>query len=355
MVKWKKGVQETARILRYNWFKQIIDDSNSKGEHAYVMTAHHNDDQIETMAFHFFRGTGISGLQGIKAKEDYIIRPLLFASRNEIAFYAKENDLKWVEDSSNQESDYARNHFRNEVFPLIEKIIPSFRQNLYNNIKRFNEANLLYKTQIENIRKKTVEKRGNGFAIPINKLKSLVPLDSILYELFMPFGFQSTQLDEIKKLFTAHTGSSITSDQYRLLKNRNWFIIDPIDKKSSGIFVIEKDERKIFMGDQALEISEKAGSQISSDTNLAQLDASLIEFPLMLRPWKKGDYFYPLGMKKKKKVSRFLTDLKLSLIDKEEQYVVESNKKIIWVVGKRIDDRFKITPSTKSTLELKYH
>jgi tRNA(Ile)-lysidine synthase len=312
------------------------------------------DDQLETVAFNFFRGTGIAGLTGMNAKDGHLIRPLLFASRDEIEAYAVSLKLSWVEDSSNKESTYARNTFRNEVFPTIEKIIPSFRQNLSNNIKRFQETEMLFKQQMASIKKRTLEQRGNGWALAINKIKHLTPLNTIVYEVFSAFGFAATQVDELKKLFDADTGSYLQSTTYRVLKNRAWLLIDPLHEISSKIYLIEKDQSLIAFGEAKLTVSTKDNAaSISTASNEAWLDASKLEFPLLLRPWKNGDYFYPLGMKKKKKVSKFLIDQKLSKSDKEGQYVIESAKKIVWVVGRRIDDRFKIFPATKEVLRLK--
>ncbi|MFN5327333.1 MAG: tRNA lysidine(34) synthetase TilS [Bacteroidota bacterium] len=351
---WKKGVQETARLLRYNWFDEQIQLHSSSHQQPLLLTAHHLDDQLETVAFNFFRGTGIAGLTGMNAKDGHLIRPLLFASRDEIEAYAVSLKLSWVEDSSNKESTYARNTFRNEVFPTIEKIIPSFRQNLSNNIKRFQETEMLFKQQMASIKKRTLEQRGNGWALAINKIKHLTPLNTIVYEVFSAFGFAATQVDELKKLFDADTGSYLQSTTYRVLKNRAWLLIDPLHEISSKIYLIEKGQSLIAFGEAKLTVSTKDNAaSISTASNEAWLDASKLEFPLLLRPWKNGDYFYPLGMKKKKKVSKFLIDQKLSKSDKEGQYVIESAKKIVWVVGRRIDDRFKIFPATKEVLRLK--
>ena len=350
----KKGVQETARILRYTWFQEQLDQYASMGDLPLLLTAHHLDDQCETIAFNFFRGTGIAGLTGMNLKDGNIVRPLLFASRAQILSYASDNKFIWVDDSSNKESVYARNQLRNEVFPAVEKVIPTFKQNLANNIKRFQEVELIYHQQISLLKKKLVEKKGDVFAIPVNKLKASEPLDSILFEIFSDFGFASSQIDELKKILHSETGSYIESETHRVLKNRDWLIIDPIREILSEVFLIEQGDTAILFGGHQLEISTHDKSQTpSTSSNEAWLDAKRIVFPLVLRIWKKGDYFYPLGMKKKKKVSKFLIDQKLSKTEKEKQFVIESNKKIVWVIGKRIDDRFKILPSTKNILKLK--
>lgn len=355
MNEWGKGVQETARILRYNWFDEQVNLHAANGKQPLLLTAHHQDDQLETVVFNFFRGTGIAGLTGMNTKDGCLVRPLLFASRNEIESYAIDKKLSWVEDSSNKETIYARNQLRHDVFPLLEKAVPSFKQNLSNNIKRFQETEMLFKQQIALIQKRVVEKRDKGYAIAVNKIKHLVPLDTIVYEIFSPFGFTATQTGELKKLFIAHTGSFMQSPTHRVLKNRDWLLIDPLHEISSSVYVIEKDQSSVSVGDKTICISmHENSSMLSAAANEAWLDASKLEFPLLVRPWKNGDYFYPLGMKKKKKISKFLIDQKLSKTEKESQYVIESAKKIVWVVGRRIDDRFKVLPHSKEILQLKW-
>lgn len=355
MNEWGKGVQETARILRYNWFDEQVNLHAANGKQPLLLTAHHQDDQLETVVFNFFRGTGIAGLTGMNTKDGYLVRPLLFASRNEIEAYAIDKKLSWVEDSSNKGTIYARNQLRHDVFPLLEKAVPSFKQNLSNNIKRFQETEMLFKQQIASIQKRVVEKRDKGFAIAVNKIKHLVPLDTIVYEIFSPFGFTATQTGELKKLFIAHTGSFLQSPTHRVLKNRDWLLIDPLHEISSSVYVIEKDQSSFSVGDKTICISmHENSSMLSAAANEAWLDASKLEFPLLVRPWKNGDYFYPLGMKKKKKISKFLIDQKLSKTEKESQYVIESAKKIVWVVGRRIDERFKVLPHSKEILQLKW-
>lgn len=355
MKEWGKGVQETARILRYNWFGEQVDLHAANNKQPLLLTAHHQDDQLETVVFNFFRGTGIAGLTGMNTKDGYLVRPLLFASRNEIEAYAIDKKLSWVEDSSNKETFYARNQLRHDLFPMVEKTVPSFRQNLSSNIKRFQETEMLFNQQIASIQKRILEKREKGYAIAVNKIKHLVPLDTILYEIFSPFGFTAAQTGELQKLFTAHTGSFIQSPTHRVLKNRDWLLIDPLREISSKVYVIEIDKSSISVGDKTISISmHENSSMLSAAANEAWLDASKLEFPLLVRPWKNGDYFYPLGMKKKKKISKFLIDQKLSKTEKESQYVIESAKKIIWVVGRRIDDRFKVLPHSKEILRLKW-
>jgi len=348
-----KGVQEVARILRYEWFDKVMEVRKKTNKHTYLLTAHHADDQVETIAMNFFRGTGIAGLHGMQLKAGNLIRPLLFARKAEILDFAESNAITWVDDSSNDADNYSRNHFRHNIIPQVEIIFPSVAQNLLDNAKRFSEMEIIYKKQIEKIKDGLIEKQGQSMAIAVYKLISMSPIDTIMFEVFRDFGFSAHQVPEIKKLFDAISGKSVSSNTHRVLRNRNWLLIDPIDEKTHDIIVVEEGVESVSFNNSLLQIKKYDGSCLPDDSkDHAWIDMQSISFPLILRPWKPGDYFYPLGMRKKKKVAKLLTDLKLSLVEKENQWVLESDKKIIWVVGRRIDDRVKITASTQKILSI---
>lgn len=348
-----KGVQEVARILRYEWFDKMLEDRKKTNKNAYLLTAHHADDQVETIAMNFFRGTGIAGMHGMQLKAGNLIRPLLFARRAEILDFAESNAIEWVDDSSNIEDNYTRNHFRHHVIPQVEKVFPSVAQNLLDNAKRFSEMEIIYRNQIEKIKAGLIVKQGQSLAIPVNKLTSMSPIDTIMFEVFRDFGFSAHQVPEIKKLFDAISGKSVSSNTHRVLRNRNWLLIDPIEEKPHDIIVIEEGDELVPFNNSLLQIKKYDGNRLPDDNaNHAWIDLQAIAFPLILRPWKPGDYFYPLGMRKKKKVAKLLTDLKLSLAEKDNQWVIESEKKIIWVVGRRIDDRVKLTASSSKIMLL---
>jgi tRNA(Ile)-lysidine synthase len=348
-----KGVQEVARILRYEWFDTVIEARQKQHKHVYLLTAHHADDQAETIAMNFFRGTGMAGMHGMQMKAGTLIRPLLFAKRAEILDFAESNDIAWVDDSSNVEDNYTRNHFRHHVMPQVEKIYPAVTQNLLDNAKRFSEMEIIYKKQIEKVKSALIEQQGQSLAIPVKKLRSMSPLDTIMFEVFRDFGFSAHQVPEIKKLFDAISGKSVSSATHRVLRNRNWLLIDSIEDKTQEITIIDEGVESVPFGNNLLQITRHVGYRSPDDnTNHAWIDLEAIGFPLILRPWKPGDYFYPLGMRKKKKVAKLLTDLKLSLAEKENQYVIESDKKIIWVVGRRIDDRVKVTSTSQKILSI---
>jgi tRNA(Ile)-lysidine synthase len=303
----------------------------------------------------FFKGTGISGLRGIEPKHDKIIRPLLFASKHDIIEYANDQRLQWVNDSSNDETKYTRNFFRHEIIPAIEKVYPDVKKNLAANIERSTEAELLYRQAIEAHKKKLLEYKGSEVHIPVLKLAKIEPLKSIVYEIIKNYGFSSNQVDEVVKLLSSESGKYMVSASHRILRNRAWLIISPMQQEEQTITLIEEGSEKIAFDNKQLSVKCSDNIIVPADKNIALLDAKEIKFPLLLRRWKQGDYFYPLGMNKKKKLARFFIDQKLSMNDKENIWVIESSKKILWIVGQRIDDRFKITGNTKKVLRLSLH
>jgi tRNA(Ile)-lysidine synthase len=347
----KLSIQEAARKLRYEWFEELISSNSSTLN--YLLTAHHADDNIETLLMNFFRGTGIQGLHGILPKQQHIVRPLLFASKEELLVYANENQLSWVEDSSNQSSKYTRNYFRNELIPQLQKVFPSVKHHLTDNINRFREIEIIYRQSVEWHKKKLLEQKGNELYIPILKLRKTAPLNTILYEIISDYNFSADQVKEVIQLMDADNGSYIASASHRIIKHRNWLIISSLQAAAAAHVIIDSPAAHLQFADGSLAFTIlPANSPPETSNHIAYLDADLIRFPLILRKWKAGDYFYPLGMRKKKKLARFFIDQKLSRIEKEKVWVLEMDHKIIWVVGYRIDDRFKVGPATKNILKI---
>lgn len=363
----KLSIQEAARKLRYNWFAELINSRSSvTGNPApgsrlttqnWLLTAHHADDNIETLAMNFFRGTGISGLTGIPEKNDYIRRPLLSFTKSELLDFAKENKLDFAEDSSNDSLKYTRNFFRKEIIPAIEKVYPQVKENLLDNIERFKAIEELYQLSVQKIIAKLVKQKGTELHIPVKQLMGYHNR-ALIYEIIRPFGFTEKQVEEVLKLSMAVSGKYVESPAHthRLIRHRHWFIISPVKAEGANMLLIEAGQERVRFAEGELRVQSgiAADFSIPGANTSALLDVSFIQFPLILRPWKPGDYFYPLGMKKKKKVARFLIDLKLSKTEKEKTWVLEMNKKIIWVVGHRIDDRFKIKPGTSKLLHLQF-
>ncbi len=369
------SIQEAARELRYNWFAELIRQSapaNASADkpeaHKFerpashsllatsLLTAHHLDDNIETMLMHFFRGTGIHGLRGMLPKHGQIVRPLLFARKQELKQFATENYLTWVEDSSNALDKYSRNYFRHQLIPLVQKIYPEAENNLAANLRRFADMEQLYDQAIEQHKKKLLEHKGQEVHIPVLKLKKAEPLYSVVYEIIKAFGFSPAQTEEVIRLLDSESGRYVQSATHRIIKNRRWLIIAPAQSEQAQTLVIDEDENKVVFENGELVFEQPTGKnvQLVTDAAIALIDKDTLQFPLLLRKWKKGDYFYPLGLRKKKKLARFFIDQKLSLTDKEKVWVLESNKKILWVVGLRIDDRFKLTEATKQVLKIQF-
>lgn len=347
----KISIQVAARELRYEWFDELLKTAT---DNSYVLTAHHANDNIETVLMNFFKGTGIKGLRGILPKNGKIIRPLLFAKKEDIRSFANENNLSFVEDSSNISDKYTRNYFRNQLIPSLQRVFPKVEENLIDNTERFHDIHSLYRQSIDLHKKKLLEYKENEIHIPVLKLLKAKPLKTILYEIISVYGFTAHQTEEVLRLLQSESGKYISSSTHKIIKNRKWIVIASHNNLSSSVIVINENEREIDFANGRLFIEKAKGdnTKISSDNYTAVLDADTVSFPLILRKWKQGDYFYPLGMKKKKKLSKFFIDQKMSLNDKEKTWILESNKKIIWIIGKRIDNRFKLTGLTNDLIKI---
>jgi len=346
----KISIQEAARELRYKWFYKL----HTEGRYDYLLLAHHANDNVETTLMNFFRGTGIEGLTGIPVTIQPVkgIRPLLRHTREEILSFAKQNHLEWVEDSSNESTKYTRNFFRHEILPAIKKVYPQANENVLDNIERFKKVNALYQWGVTQLKNKVC----NVYKSEVHVLIALLQQHkhtSLIYEIIRDYGFGQNQVEEVLRLCTGESGKYIANTGYQIIRHRNKLIISPVSICSETIAINDDVKRlQLVTQEVALKTFSKEKWQLNSSRLVAQLDAKEIEYPLVFRRWKKGDFFYPLGMRKKKKLSRFFIDQKLSMIEKEQVWVVESNKKIIWLSGLRIDERFKVTPSTKAILEI---
>lgn len=347
------SIQVAARELRYTWFQSLLGVPGHG--FAYVLTGHHADDNVETVLMNFFKGTGINGLKGILAKHDKIVRPLLFVRRDQLHSFAEDHKLQWREDSSNASDKYSRNYFRHQVIPQISKIFPQAEENLLANVERFREINIIYSNALRQIIDKLITRRDHQVHLPVGKLLKTQALSTVLFELLKEYNFTSHQVPEVQKLLHSDSGKYVQSKTHRVLRNRAWLIISANEDASASppIIIEEKDSLVKYPGGGLTITAVNGPVQVVANSQVAQLDARNITYPLILRKWKLGDYFYPLGMPKKKKLSRFFIDQKLSLLQKENTWVLESNKKILWVLGLRIDDRFKLIPSTNAAIVVK--
>ncbi len=340
----KESIQVSARNLRYEWFEK----TRIEFKYDYIATAHHQNDSIETFFINLIRGSGILGLKGIPVKNRKIVRPLLFTTKEAILNYAKKNELAFREDSSNISDKYLRNKIRLKLIPLLKEMNPQIDQTISTDLKHLSKVNLIYQAAIEKKRKKIVKEKNNTFFISIEPLIKLIPVVTYLYEFIKPFGFNGAQASEITGQLKGESGKLFFSEKYRLLKDRTQLIIAPLKKEADKKeFNLNKKAKKISFDDIQLNFSIKTKNvRISKSINTASLDFNKLNFPLTIRKWKQGDFFYPIGMHGKKKLSDFFINKKLSLIDKEKIWLLTSNDQIVWVIGYRIDDRFKITDKT---------
>jgi tRNA(Ile)-lysidine synthase len=347
------SIQLAARELRYAWFEQL---RKEKGFDL-IATAHHLNDNIETILFNLIRGTGIRGLRGIPVRQGNIIRPLLFAAKEEIENYQRENKLEYREDSSNADHKYTRNKIRHQIIPLLKEINPSLENSFGEKIELFNQLEMLYEREVKKSSAQRFLQRGSDIYIPILKLKKTRNASGVLFEYLKDFGFNAEQVEDMLASIDAEPGKQIISPQARVIKDRRFFILTKLADKDFSIHFIKEDETQITLGSHKLEIRKSEirnpKSEINSERSSAFIDRAKLEFPLVARRWKQGDYFYPFGMKmKKKKLKKFFTDEKVPLNQKENVWVIESNKKIVWVAGYRIDERFKVTGKTKEIFKM---
>lgn len=349
----KLSTQVAARELRYTWFEKIRTEYN----YAFIATAHHQNDIIETFFINLIRGTGISGLRSIVPKQGKIIRPILFAAKKDIQAYAEKNKISYREDSSNASDHYLRNRIRHHLLPVLHEFSPVAESSILHSIERLREAEFIYKQAINEVRSNICDEQNGTIRISITALQKLNSVSTYLYELLKPYGFNAATTADIVSLLTGESGKQFYSSTHRLIKDRNFLILEPIVKSNEQEeYQVEKDQTEIAISTlrltfQKTEITKVPVVPTTSDS--ATIDLNKLEFPLTIRKWKTGDTFYPLGMKGKKKLSDFFIDRKRTLIEKENTWLVCSGGKIVWVIGMRLDDRFKIEEKTKNMLVIR--
>jgi tRNA(Ile)-lysidine synthase len=342
------SIQMAARELRYRWFEEI----RSKYDFASVSIAHNLNDNIETFLINLTRGTGIAGLTGMKPKHKNLIRPLLFASRAAIMEYMTRNKVLYREDRSNADTKYTRNKIRHSILPVLKDINPSVETTLNETAERLSEIHEIISGIINDVRNKVSKHKDSLIVFKAGELNSLTPKRTILFELFRPFGISTGQLDELISLIDGKTGGQIYTQSHRFIKNRKEILVSPRNNDTKGYFEIKEidDFRKVPLVVSASFANVTEQFEIPLSSNIACLDARKISFPLIIRKWNPGDSFYPLGMKEKKKLSDYFIDNKYSILDKENCHILESEGKIVWIMGDRIDNRFKLTNSSKKAL-----
>lgn len=336
------SIQMAARDLRYAWFEEICDQENYHS----LLTAHHANDSLETFFINLMRGTGLSGLTGIPENNQLVLRPLLIFSREEIEAFAKENEIIWREDASNQSNAYLRNKIRNEVYPILKEENPSVIQSFLKTQTHLQESEALLEDYTALLFSKIVKETFWGYELDIRELKQIPNTKAVLYQLLKDFGF--TEWEDVYLLLEAQSGKRVFSKTHQLLKDREVLILEKIKKKEKDSFKVNCKKDLIFsLGilkqEKVQEIEEKT-------KNTAYFPIELLKFPLELRKWRPGDYFYPFGMKGKKKISDFLIDEKIPVTEKENIWVLCNETDIIWIVNHRTDERYKIQ-STQTILK----
>lgn len=331
----KISIEMAARELRYQWFAEI----KEKTKADVIAVAHHQDDSVETVLLNLIRGTGINGLLGIRPKNGDIVRPLLCISRKEITDYLQNAGQEYMTDSTNLQDEYTRNKIRLNLLPLMQEINPLVKEHIIDTSNYLNDVNRIYNKGIEEGKQRVIEK-GNIRIVPL--LKEPSPR-ALLFEILYPLGFNAAQTKNILAMLEGQTGKQfISKDGWRVVKDRELLLIDKKEKQEIPPFCLIKEEKeytKDFI--------------IPREKHIACFDTDKLIGELNLRKWQTGDIFIPFGMKGKKKVSDYLTDRKFSIIQKENQWVLCCGDKIIWIVGERTDNRFRIDEKTKKVTVFK--
>lgn len=343
VIKNKVNIQVAARELRYAWFAELMQKNNI----GTLVTAHHADDNLETFLINLSRGTGIDGLTGIPSKTDTISRPLLAFSREQILDYAKAENLKWVEDSSNADVKYLRNKIRHEILPVLKELHPTFLKNFELTQSHLKGANAILNNHVELLKSKIFESHNGGFRISIEELAVLHPQSAYLYALLKDYGF--TAWADIARLLLGMSGKEVRSKTHRLIKDRECLLLETLGVSEVGSFTIKEGQHEIKIPIHI--VVEEVASVKDTSQNILYVDKDSLKYPLVVRKWEKGDYFYPFGMTGKKKLSKYFKDEKIDVISKEKQWLLCSGNEIVWVIGRRPDQRFSVTEKTKETLK----
>ncbi len=342
----KLSTQVAARNLRYDWFFQLAEQL----DFDYILTAHHADDNLETFLINLTRGTGLEGLTGIPETNGIIVRPLLPFSREDLEVYAIGNKIEWREDSSNASNKYLRNKLRHDIVPTLKQMNPQLLQNFQNTIENLQESQMIVEDAIVKIQRKVVSVEDEVIGLDIEKLKKLSNPKAYLYQLLKDFNF--TEWDDVVNLLDAQSGKQVFSPSHRLIKDRDFLLLTELaNDGNEEIISISKKDKKIQTPFGVL-LFDEADAVSANEKHIIYVDKETLKYPLTIRKWQEGDYFYPSGMKGRKKVSKYFKDEKLSLIEKKSARLLCSDSNIVWVIGMRPDERFKVTDHTTQILKI---
>ncbi|MBP1664562.1 MAG: tRNA(Ile)-lysidine synthetase [Bacteroidetes bacterium] len=347
----KISIEMAARDLRYDWFAGLLKEMRAEA----IAVAHHSDDSIETMLINSIRGSGLRGLYGIDERNGNIIRPMLSCSREEIENYARKNSLNYVVDSTNAASDYLRNKFRNDILPALAAINPSVKVTFLENMNRLHGAWKIYDQKIREIKEEICFTKDNQLYIDLKKLKQQADVTTVLFELLQPYHFKNSIVEDIVDGLKNNSGAKFYSDSHCVLKDRIYLIVKENKINSDIEYSIDKETRNITepVSMEFREFLKTDDFQFSRKPDTVHIDADKLKYPLLLRPWRKGDTFYPFGMTSKKKVSNFFIDQKINRFHKDDIWLLISDGEIIWIAGLRLDNRFRITEETRNIVEIR--
>ena len=343
------SIQMAARQLRYDWFERI----RKEHDYNFIATAHHKDDVLEGFFLNLLRKTGIGGLHGIRPKSNYLIRPMLFASKAEILQYAENQKIMYREDCTNQDDHYLRNYIRHHIIPAFKQLKSNFADTLSDSISIISKQELVYKNHIQEVAKSLINNTLQGVELSIEAIKKLPFPDVYLFEILSLFGYNESQIVAIVQCLDEKEEKIFYSASHQLLKGRKSLIVKLIENEIPQEIIIEKPDCKLFMqcGITIEIVPNLPNFPFENNPNTAYFDLDKLTFPLVLRTWKQGDFFFPFSGKGKKKISDLFTDAKLNSLEKKNaKLLCNSNKDIVWVVGMRSDNRYKVTEKTKKIL-----
>ncbi len=339
----KVNIQSAARDLRYAWFTELMQENQIRT----LVTAHHADDNLETFLINLSRGTGIDGLTGIPVKTDTISRPLLAFSRTQILNYAKAENLEWREDVSNTNVKYLRNKIRHEIIPILKELHPTFLKNFKLTQSHLKGASTVINNHVELLKSRIFEVHNDEFRISIEELNVLHPQSAYLHALLKDYGF--TAWDDVARLLDGLSGKEVRSTTHRLVKDRDYLLLETIKAEVSQSYTIEEGQSEISK--PIYLVIEEVDALKETGEHILYVDKDSLKYPLVVRKWEKGDYFYPFGMSGKKKLSKYFKDEKVDVISKEKQWLLCSGDAIVWVIGRRADQRFSVNEKTKQIVK----
>ncbi|WP_431135587.1 tRNA lysidine(34) synthetase TilS [Psychroserpens mesophilus] len=348
----KMSIQMAARELRYNWFFDLAENLNFD----YILTGHHADDNLETFLINLTRGTGLNGLTGIPEINKNTVRPLLPFSREQLELYAQDHHLKWREDSSNTSDKYLRNTLRHHVIPQLKKANSELLQNFKKTLEHLNDSADIVNESLNAVTKRAIETIDEyRITYKISEFKKVNNPKAYLFELFKAYGF--TEWNDVVNLLDAQSGKQVLSNTHRLIKDRTHLILTGLDhtecSRNAGEAIIPVSETdKIVETPFGVLCFDEADDVYKPSKTTLFVDRNALNFPLKLRRWQDGDVFYPSGMKGKKKLSKYFKDEKLSLLDKENVWLLTSEDNIVWIIGMRADERFIANKNTKQILKI---